>query len=94
VLNIAQSHLVWGKVLTCSVISFLTIILTLLHSLSLEDYNYSATGNLYNSQITTTLVKPFPACCVFSRFLATASNSGDSSASRAQVLSSQTPVQN
>jgi hypothetical protein len=35
-----------------------------------------------------------PACCVFiSRSLATVSNSGDYSASRTQVLSSQTPVQ-
>jgi hypothetical protein len=37
----------------------------------------------------------FPACCVFtSRSQATASNSGDSSASRAQVFSSPPPVQN
>jgi hypothetical protein len=37
----------------------------------------------------------FPACCVFtSRSLATAANSGDPSASRAQVLSSQPPVHN
>jgi hypothetical protein len=37
----------------------------------------------------------FPACCVvIRRSLATASNSGGSSASRAQVLSSQPPVQN
>jgi hypothetical protein len=36
-----------------------------------------------------------PACCVFvSHSLATASNSGDSSASRAHVLSSQPPVRN
>jgi hypothetical protein len=36
----------------------------------------------------------FPACCVFiSLSLATASNNGDSSASRSQVLSSQRPVQ-
>jgi hypothetical protein len=37
----------------------------------------------------------FWACCVFiSRFLATTSNSGDSLASLAQILSSQPPVQN
>jgi hypothetical protein len=37
----------------------------------------------------------FAACCVFiSRSLATVSNSGDSSASRAQVLSSQPLMQN
>jgi hypothetical protein len=37
----------------------------------------------------------FSACCVFiGRSLATVSNSGDSSASRAQVLSSQPPVHN
>jgi hypothetical protein len=46
-------------------------------------------------QITTAFTKPFPACCVFtSRSLARASNSGDSSASCAQVLSSQTTIQN
>jgi hypothetical protein len=40
-------------------------------------------------------LKLFPACRVFiSRSLATASNSGDSSASRALVLFSQPPVQN
>jgi hypothetical protein len=37
----------------------------------------------------------FPTCCVFtSRSLAMAPNSGDSSVSRTQVLSSQPPVQN
>jgi hypothetical protein len=57
--------------------------------------NYSATINLRNSQLTTATTKPFPACCVFtSCSLVKASNSGDSSASRAQVLSSQPPVQN
>jgi hypothetical protein len=56
--------------------------------------NY-VTANLQNSQITTAPAKPFAACCAFSsRSLVTASNSGDPSASRAQVLSSQTPVQN
>jgi hypothetical protein len=50
--------------------------------------NYSATANLHGSQIAT-------ACCVFnSRSLATASNIGDSSASRAQIPSSQPPLQN
>jgi hypothetical protein len=57
--------------------------------------NYSATASLHNSQITTAPAKPFLACCVFtSCSLATASNSGDSSASRSQVLASQTPIQN
>jgi hypothetical protein len=57
--------------------------------------NYSATANLHNSQITISTAKPFPACCVFAnRSLATASNNGDSWASRAQVLPSQRPVQN
>jgi hypothetical protein len=52
-------------------------------------------ANLHNSQITTTNAKPFLACYVFtSRSLAKASNSGDSSASRTQVLSSEPPVQN
>jgi hypothetical protein len=57
--------------------------------------NYSATANLHNSQITTEHFKPFPACCVFtSRSLATAANSGDSSASRAHFLYSQPLLQN
>jgi hypothetical protein len=57
--------------------------------------NYSATANLHNSQITTAPAKPFPAFYVFiSRSLATSSNSGDPSASRAQVLSSEPPVLN
>jgi hypothetical protein len=57
--------------------------------------NYSATTNLHNSQITTAPTKPFRARCVFtSRSLAATSNSGDSSDIRAEVLSSQPPVQN
>jgi hypothetical protein len=49
--------------------------------------NYIATANLHNLQITTQSDKLFPSCCVFtSRSLATASKSGDSSASRARVL--------
>jgi hypothetical protein len=57
--------------------------------------NSSASANLPNSQITTAFAKPFQACCVFtSRSLATASNSVDSSALHAHVLSSQLPVQN
>jgi hypothetical protein len=45
--------------------------------------------------ISTEPAKPFAACRVStSRFLATASNSGGSSSSRARVLSSQPPVQN
>jgi hypothetical protein len=56
---------------------------------------YSAIANLHNLQITTAPTKLFLACCVFtSRSLATASNRGDSSASRAQDLFSQPPVQN
>jgi hypothetical protein len=61
----------------------------LIHSPLRNTSNYIATANLHNSQITTAPAKPFPACCVFTnRSLATASNSGDSSASRAQVLAS------
>jgi hypothetical protein len=57
--------------------------------------NYSATAHLHALLFTTATAKPFTACCVLtSRSLATASNSGDSSASRAQVLLSQRPVQN
>jgi hypothetical protein len=57
--------------------------------------NYSAIAYLRNPQITGALAKPFPACCVLtSHSLATASNIDDSSALRAQVLSSQSPTQN
>jgi hypothetical protein len=49
--------------------------------------NYSATADLHILQFITAPVKPSPACCVLtSRSLATASNSGDSSASRPYVL--------
>jgi hypothetical protein len=49
--------------------------------------NYSATANLHNSQITAAPAKLFPACYIFnSSSLATASNSGNSSASRAHVV--------
>jgi hypothetical protein len=65
-------------------------------NISLENTsNYSATSNIHNSQIITVPAKLFPACLVLTSFsLATASNSGDSSAPCAQVLSSQAPVQN
>jgi hypothetical protein len=57
--------------------------------------NYNAIADLHTLQIPTATAKPFPACCVFtSRSLVTASNSGDYSASRAQVLSLQTPIRN
>jgi hypothetical protein len=57
--------------------------------------NYGAITSLHNSQITTAPAKYFPPCYVFtSRFLTKASNSGDSLASRAQVLSSQSPLYN
>jgi hypothetical protein len=56
--------------------------------------NYSPTADLHNSQITTTPLCLFLACCVFnSHSLATASNDGDSSASHAQVLLTQLPLQ-
>jgi hypothetical protein len=56
--------------------------------------NYSATTNHHNSEIRTPAY-PFAACCVFTSLsLATASNSGDSSASRVQVLTSKHSVQN
>jgi hypothetical protein len=44
--------------------------------------NYSAPANLHNSQITTVYAKSYPAFSFFTRrFLVTASNNGDSSAS-------------
>jgi hypothetical protein len=67
----------------------------LTHSRLVSTSNYSTTANLHISQITTAPAKPFPICCVFiSGSQVTASNNGDSSASRSQVLSSQTPVEN
>jgi hypothetical protein len=57
--------------------------------------NCSVTGDLHNSQIITVPATSLPVCCTFtSRFLATLSNSGDSSTSRFHVISSQPPVQN
>jgi hypothetical protein len=55
--------------------------------------NYSAIANLHTLHITTAPIKPSPAYVFNSRSLATASNSGDSSVSCAQVVSSQPPVQ-
>jgi hypothetical protein len=56
--------------------------------------NYGAMADLHNSQITTATAKRFPACCVFtSLYLATASNSRDSSISRLYILSSHPSVQ-
>jgi hypothetical protein len=50
-------------------------------------HNYGGTTILHNLQITTAPTKPFSACCVStSRSLATASISGDSSASSAPFL--------
>jgi hypothetical protein len=72
---------------------FIDYIYTLLGTTSTS--NYGANADHHNSQITKALAKPFPARCVFlSRSLVTDSNSGDFSASRAQVRSPQTPVQN
>jgi hypothetical protein len=57
--------------------------------------NYSTVANLHTLQITTAPAKSFSIrYVIISRSLATAFNNGDSSASRAQVLSSQPPVQN
>jgi hypothetical protein len=66
-----------------------------LYSRLVTTSNYSATANLHNSQIISVPTRPFPACCGFIiRSLTTAYNSGDSSASRPQLISSQPPVQN
>jgi hypothetical protein len=52
--------------------------------------NYSANDDLHTLQFTKAHAKPFPAYCVFNnRFMVTDINSGDSSASRSQVLLSQ-----
>jgi hypothetical protein len=48
--------------------------------------NYSTIVNLHSSKITTASATPSPACCLQQPFPATASNSGDSSASRAHVV--------
>jgi hypothetical protein len=73
------------------VIGFIDHLFTTLGTTS----NYSATANLYTLQITAAPDKLLPACCVLtSLFLATASNSGYYSASRAQALPSPNLVQN
>jgi hypothetical protein len=57
--------------------------------------NYSATADLHNSQITTAPAKPFSSLlCLHEPFPSNGFNSGDSSASHAQLLSSQSSVQN
>jgi hypothetical protein len=57
--------------------------------------NYSTVAHLHTIQFTTATAKPSLVCCVLiSHSLATASNSGDPSASRAQVLPSPTLIQN
>jgi hypothetical protein len=56
--------------------------------------NYGATTNLHSSQVTTAPAKNFQSAVFNSRSLVTASNSADSSASRPQLLSSKSPVQN
>jgi hypothetical protein len=57
--------------------------------------NYKAIAYLHTLQSTTATSKPFPVCCVLTSLsLATASNSGDFSASRSQFLSSLTLIQN
>jgi hypothetical protein len=68
---------------------------TRIHSRLVSASNYSEIAILHNSQFTTAPAKLFSTCCVFTSLsLATASNSGGSSASRAQVHSSQSNVQN
>jgi hypothetical protein len=70
-----------------------TDLLTRLHTSLGTTSKYSAVADLYTLQITTTPAKLFPACCVFSsRSIATASNSGDSSASRAHVVTRYCPT--
>jgi hypothetical protein len=56
--------------------------------------DYSAIAHLHNSHFTTAPAKPFPAYVFTGRSLATPSNSGHSSAFRAQVLPSSTLLQN
>jgi hypothetical protein len=81
---------VWLQTKFGLIIRFIDLLYTRLVSTS----NYSATANFHNSQITTATAKPFTSLlCLRSRSLATASNSGHSSASRDQVLSSQPPLQ-
>jgi hypothetical protein len=76
-------------------IGWIDLLTTYIHSRLGTTGNYSGIANLHNSQITPAPTKPFSACCIVTiRFLATASNSGDSSASRPQVILSQRPVQN
>jgi hypothetical protein len=55
--------------------------------------NYSATAN-HNSQITIAPAKSFPACSLHQPLHGNGFYIGDSSASRAQVLTSQPSAQN
>jgi hypothetical protein len=56
--------------------------------------NCSAIANLCTLQITTAPAKALPVCVSSSRSLVTASNNGDTSASRSQVSPSSTLTQN
>jgi hypothetical protein len=53
-----------------------------LQVITTSNYDYNTVAGFHTLQMTTAHTKPFPACSVFTRrFLATASNSGYSSAS-------------
>jgi hypothetical protein len=64
-----------------------------LHTLLGTTSNYSATANPHNLETNTAPAELFQPAVFTSHFLATASNSGDSSDSRTEVLS-QTSIQN
>jgi hypothetical protein len=69
--------------------------LLIIYTLTTQNGNHSAITNLCILQITMAPTKPFPdRCDLISCSLVMARNSGDSSASHAQFLSSLPPVQN
>jgi hypothetical protein len=74
--KITYRHVVWGDYRRGFGlnIGFIDHLYTRLGTTS----SYSATTDLYNSQITTAPAKHFPFCCVFTVPLVTASNNGDS----------------
>jgi hypothetical protein len=74
-------------------IDWITTFVEHLYTQLVTKSNYNAIADVHTLQIITAHAKHFPACCVLtSRSLATASNTGDSSATRAQVFPSPTVV--
>jgi hypothetical protein len=73
-----HSQVICFNIVTCMVLGFGLEIGFIDYLQVVPTSNYNAIANCHASQITTAHAKFFSVCCVFtSRFLVTASNSGD-----------------